>query len=101
MDSQPAEAEQVQTGDEREGIEMQGGAAPVLDPVIRWRRDWDLAGIGGGNHGLISFGRERAAPGDQPTPFSQLRNALILAVYQQVHVATRAPASPLQLRKTA
>jgi hypothetical protein len=74
---QLAEAEQVQSGDEREGIEMQGGAMLVLQPVICWRRDRDHAGTSGRNHGLISFVQGRAAPGDQPTPFRQLCNALV------------------------
>jgi hypothetical protein len=66
----------VQSGDEREGIEMQGGAMLVLQPVICWRRDRGHAGTSGRNHGLISFVQGRAAPGDQPIPFLQLCNAL-------------------------
>jgi hypothetical protein len=73
---QPAQREQMQPGDEREGIEVQGWAPLTLGTVIGWRWDWSRAFTGGRNHGLISFGRGRAASGDQPTPCPGLCNTL-------------------------
>jgi hypothetical protein len=67
-------------GDEREGIEVQRRATLESSPVIGWGWDWNPADTGSGNHGLISFVRGRAAPGDLPISFLQLCNALVLAL---------------------
>ncbi len=57
-------------------IEMQRGAAPLLHPVLCWKGNRDPLGTSGGrNHRLISFVRERAALGDQPTPMFALCHA--------------------------
>jgi hypothetical protein len=82
---QAAQRQQMQAGDEHERIEVQSGATGALAPAICWGRDWSRTCKGGRNHGLISLGRERAAPGDQPILFLQLCNALRLFLIFMCH----------------